>query len=217
MNGRPRRGCWSSRWAIAAATCTARASLSRFIPQRSSRPPKWIRPAPATCSPRPSCGTCTRVAAIGKLPPIGPIVSRRSSSRSAAWPACPSSPRWNSAGTTAAAHASKCPSQLPANSNAHVSVGRVVALANQKGGVGKTTTAVNLSAYLALGLRVLLVDLDPQANATSSLGFEAPERSTYDVLIGDAGLNDVLVVDARANLDLAPANRALAGAQVELV
>jgi len=96
-------------------------------------------------------------------------------------------------------------------------VTHVVAVANQKGGVGKTTTAVNLSAYLALGVRVLLIDLDPQANATSSLGFEAPERSTYDVLIGDAVLDDVLLANARPNLDLAPANRALAGAQVELV
>jgi len=94
---------------------------------------------------------------------------------------------------------------------------RVVAVANQKGGVGKTTTAVNLSAYLALSVRVLLVDLDPQANATSSLGLEPPERSTYDVLIGQAALRDVVIGNARQNLDLAPANRALAGAQVELV
>jgi chromosome partitioning protein len=93
----------------------------------------------------------------------------------------------------------------------------VVAVANQKGGVGKTTTAVNLSAYLALSVRVLLIDLDPQANATSSLGLEPPARSTYDVLIGDARLPEVILRDTRPNLDLAPANRALAGAQVELV
>jgi chromosome partitioning protein len=96
-------------------------------------------------------------------------------------------------------------------------VTQVVAVANQKGGVGKTTTAVNLSAYLAQGVRVLLVDLDPQANATSSLGLEAGERSTYDVLIGQAPLREVIVYGARPNLDLAPASRALAGAQVELV
>ena len=95
----------------------------------------------------------------------------------------------------------------------------VVALANQKGGVGKTTTAVNLSAYLALGVRVLLVDLDPQANATSSLGIDpnGVELSTYEALIGQASLRDAIINSGRSHLDLAPASRALAGAQVELV
>ena len=95
----------------------------------------------------------------------------------------------------------------------------VVAVANQKGGVGKTTTAVNLSAYLALGLRVLLIDLDPQANATSSLGLDpgGVELSTYDALIGQAQLGDTIVSSGRVQLDLVPASRALAGAQVELV
>lgn len=96
---------------------------------------------------------------------------------------------------------------------------RVLAVANQKGGVGKTTTAVNVSAYLALGLRVLLVDLDPQANATSSLGLDPSgvELSTYDALIGQASLADAIVNSGRPQLDIAPASRALAGAQVELV
>ena len=85
--------------------------------------------------------------------------------------------------------------------------------------MGKTTTAVNLGAYLALALRVLLVDLDPQANATSSLGFDPNgERvSTYEALIGSSPLTTVIVSSGRENLDLAPASRALAGAQVELV
>jgi chromosome partitioning protein len=100
-----------------------------------------------------------------------------------------------------------------------VSGGRIVALANQKGGVGKTTTAVNLSAYLALGLRVLLVDLDPQANATSSLGIDpnGTNLSTYEALIGQAPLGDAIISSGRDQLDLAPASRALAGAQVELI
>ena len=94
-----------------------------------------------------------------------------------------------------------------------------MAVVNQKGGVGKTTTAVNLSAYLALGVRVLLVDVDPQANATSSLGLDPSgvERSTYDALIGQATLSAAIVNSGRPQLDVAPANRALAGAQVELV
>ncbi|HET6315359.1 MAG TPA: AAA family ATPase, partial [Chloroflexota bacterium] len=97
--------------------------------------------------------------------------------------------------------------------------GRVLAVANQKGGVGKTTTAVNLGAYLALSERVLVIDLDPQANATSSFGLDrnGVERSTYDVLIGQALLEEVVVKKVRENLDLAPGSRALAGAQVELV
>jgi chromosome partitioning protein len=100
-----------------------------------------------------------------------------------------------------------------------VSGGRILAVANQKGGVGKTTTAVNAGAYLALGLRVLLVDLDPQANATSSLGLDpnGVELSTYDALIGQAPLAAAIVGTGRAQFDIAPASRALAGAQVELV
>jgi chromosome partitioning protein len=100
-----------------------------------------------------------------------------------------------------------------------VSGARILTVANQKGGVGKTTTAVNVSAYLALGVRVLLVDLDPQANATSSLGLDpnGVELSTYDALIGQSGLRAAIVETGRPQLEIAPASRALAGAQVELV
>lgn len=96
---------------------------------------------------------------------------------------------------------------------------RVVAVANQKGGVGKTTTAVNLASYLALFARVLIVDVDPQANATSSLGIDpsAVGLSTYEALLGEVPLREAIVPSGRTNLDLAPASRALAGAQVELV
>ena len=100
-----------------------------------------------------------------------------------------------------------------------MSEAKILAVANQKGGVGKTTTAVNLGAYLALAVRVLLVDLDPQANATSSLGFDSngAPLSTYDALIGLARMSEAIVSSGREGLDLAPASRALAGAQVELV
>jgi len=93
------------------------------------------------------------------------------------------------------------------------------ALANQKGGVGKTTTAVSLSAFLAqAGYRVLLVDDDPQGNATTSLGIdkEALQLSLYDALLDHVPLKDVIVPAGRPRLDLAPATMHLAGATVEL-
>jgi chromosome partitioning protein len=96
---------------------------------------------------------------------------------------------------------------------------RIVALANQKGGVGKTTTAVSLGVFLASsGYRTLLVDLDPQANATSSLGIDTRrlEPSVYDVLTGDRAVADCVLRDVRGGLDLVPSTGSLAGAEVEL-
>ncbi len=96
----------------------------------------------------------------------------------------------------------------------------IYALANQKGGVGKTTTAVNLSAFLAAkGQRVLLIDLDPQANATSSWGLDKHQlaSSTYDVLINSTPLPQIIQLTKRLHLDVAPASSQLAGAEVELV
>jgi chromosome partitioning protein len=97
---------------------------------------------------------------------------------------------------------------------------RVIAVANQKGGVGKTTTAVNLGAGLAeLGFRVLVVDLDPQANATTGMGIDARsfELSMYDVLMRDVKIEDAVEPTSLKNLFVAPATIDLAGAEIELV
>lgn len=97
---------------------------------------------------------------------------------------------------------------------------RVMAVANQKGGVGKTTTATNLGACLAeLGYRTLLVDLDPQANATTGLGLDprAIDVSMYDVLLREVPLEDCIEATAVKNLFVAPASLDLAGAEIELV
>ncbi|MGH9307596.1 MAG: AAA family ATPase [Acidimicrobiales bacterium] len=97
---------------------------------------------------------------------------------------------------------------------------RVIAIANQKGGVGKTTTAVNLGASLAeIGYRVLVADLDPQGNATTGLGINARnlETSIYDVIIHDAPIEDSIEPTALKNLFVVPATIDLAGAEIELV
>ncbi len=95
----------------------------------------------------------------------------------------------------------------------------VVSVVNQKGGVGKTTTSMNLAAFLAdMGKRVLLIDLDPQGNATSGLGFSPAELSgTYEVLSGEKPIREVIIPTAHERLSLLPGNPDLAGSQVELV
>lgn len=98
-------------------------------------------------------------------------------------------------------------------------MGQTIACANQKGGVGKTTTVVNLASYLALaGERILVIDLDPQGNATSGFGLERGrlDRSIYDAVIEDAKLAELVVPTAVDNLSIVPSSIALAGAEVEL-
>jgi chromosome partitioning protein len=94
----------------------------------------------------------------------------------------------------------------------------IIALANQKGGVGKTTTAINLGASLARqSKRTLIFDFDPQANSSAGLGIRVERPTTYDVVINDAPLSDIVVQTPVYDLLLAPANPGLAGAEVELV
>jgi chromosome partitioning protein len=98
-------------------------------------------------------------------------------------------------------------------------MGKIVGIVNQKGGVGKTTTAINLSACLALeGMRTLLVDCDPQANATSGIGFQRDDdrRSVYEVLMGDSTAEEVLVHTEVEMLWLLPGSKNLTGANLEL-
>lgn len=99
-------------------------------------------------------------------------------------------------------------------------MGRIIAIANQKGGVGKTTTSINLSSCLsALGKKVLAIDMDPQGNLTSGLGIDKDEveYTVYDLILSQADIEDVICKDTLENLDVLPTNIDLSAAEIELI
>ena len=99
-------------------------------------------------------------------------------------------------------------------------MGRIIAVANQKGGVGKTTTSINLSACLAeAGQKVLVVDVDPQGNTTSGLGVDKNnvENTIYEMMLGECTVEESIIKDVLENLDVMPSNVNLAGAEIDLI
>lgn len=108
----------------------------------------------------------------------------------------------------------KCPKERSTK------MGRIIAIANQKGGVGKTTTAINLSASLAsLGKKVLAIDMDPQGNMSSGLGVDKNEveKTVYDLIIGNIGIEECICEEVIENLDILPSNIDLSAAEIELI
>src|SRR5574344_539007 len=99
-------------------------------------------------------------------------------------------------------------------------MGRIIAIANQKGGVGKTTTAINLSACLAeAGQHVLVIDIDPQGNTTSGCGVmkDSIDNTVYEVILQEENIKDSIIKNVIENLDILPSNVNLAGAEIDLI
>lgn len=99
-------------------------------------------------------------------------------------------------------------------------MGRIIAIANQKGGVGKTTTSINLSSCIAAkGKKVLVVDIDPQGNTTSGYGIEKNDldNTIYELMLGDCSIEDCIIKDVIENISILPSNVNLAAAEIELI